>query len=303
MRAPSVSPVEPPPAPGPADLSGRAGLDEELLGVPVPLPVPLDARLPTVRLDYTHFSVLMRPDRRLAAVTGVGVDGARLLDLGREGIDWRLDPRLPADQQTGPAVYAGNDLDRGHLVRRSDAVWGATRAEAQRGNRDTFHYTNAAPQAAAFNQGKELWLGLEDFLLGSAAAAQRRLVVFTGPVLDPADPTYRGVQVPLRFVKVVAFLDGDQQGTGLAATAYLLDQTPQVADVGGVLARAEAEGDPPPLGPYRTFQVPVADVAALTGLDLGRLVAADRFPVAAASSSGPSAWVELTSLDQVRWRG
>jgi len=38
--------------------------------------------------------------------------------------DFRLDPRLPADAQTGEDVYAGNDLDRGHLARRSDLLWG-----------------------------------------------------------------------------------------------------------------------------------------------------------------------------------
>jgi DNA/RNA endonuclease G (NUC1) len=55
----------------------------------------------TVLLPYTHFSVLMRLDKRLAAVIGVGIDGENLIDLDRAGIRWRLDPRLPADQQTG----------------------------------------------------------------------------------------------------------------------------------------------------------------------------------------------------------
>jgi endonuclease G len=227
----------------------------------------------------------------------VGIDGALLQDLSRAGIEWRLDPRLPADQQTGPEVYADNDLDRGHLVRRADAVWGTTVAEAQQGNADTFHYTNAAPQAAAFNQGEELWLGLEDYLLGNAAAGQRKLVVLTGPVLDPADPWYRGVQLPLRFVKVAAFVDAGE----LAATGYLLDQTPLVGDLTEAVA-----GEAPPLGPFRTFQVPIADIAALTGLDLEPLVAVDRLPVALAPAAGepdvPAGWLRLTSLDQVRWQ-
>jgi endonuclease G len=72
----------------------------------------------------------MRPDKRLAAVTGVGIDGGTLMDLDRGGIPWKLDPRLPADRQTGERVYAGNGIDRGHLVRRSSAVWGDTVAEA-----------------------------------------------------------------------------------------------------------------------------------------------------------------------------
>jgi endonuclease G len=277
----------------PEDLADRAGLDELLLGVPVPLPELRDGPA-TTRLDYTHFSLRMRPDRRLAAVTAVGIDGALLRDVSREGIEWRLDPRLPADQQTGPAVYARNDLDRGHLVRRADAVWGSA-AEAQRGNEDTFHYTNAAPQAAAFNQGEELWLGLETYLLTHAASWQRRLVVVTAPVLDPGDPVYRGVQLPLRFVKVAAFVqDGE-----LAATGYVLDQTPLVGNL------PQAADDAPPLGPFRTFQAPIADVAALTGLDLDQLATVDRLPALVGQAAGdpgvPAGWVLLTDLAQVRW--
>nr|WP_277524540.1 DNA/RNA non-specific endonuclease [Arthrobacter sp. ES3-54] len=59
----------------------------------------------------------MRPDKRLAAVTALGIDGAQRMDLGRSGIRWRPDPRLGEDQQTGERVYARNDIDRGHLVR------------------------------------------------------------------------------------------------------------------------------------------------------------------------------------------
>lgn len=148
------------------DCADREGFDGNFLGQHVPLPGL--AGVETVLLPYTHFSVLMRLDKRLAAVTGVGIDGGRLMDLDRAGIAWRLDPRLPADQQAGERVYARNDIDRGHLVRRASAVWGDTVAEAQLANEDTFHYTNAAPQAAKFNQGMELWLGIEDYLQDAA---------------------------------------------------------------------------------------------------------------------------------------
>jgi endonuclease G, mitochondrial len=295
----------------------RTGLDEELLGIPVPLLAPTDPQQATVRLDYVHFSVLMRTDRRLAAVTGVGIDGARLLDLGRSGIDWRLDERLPAEAQTGPAVYADNDLDRGHLVRRADAVWGATRAEAQAGNVDTFYYTNAAPQAARFNQGDQLWLGLETYVLDHAATYDQRLVVFTGPVLAADDPFYRGVQIPLRFFKVAVFrtvpateaVAGDATGdgeapepipAGLGATGYLLDQTPQVDDLGDVVARAQAAGDLPPLGPFRTFQVPIRDLAELTGLDLAQTIAVDRYRTADRRTQDVAGrWRELTGYGDI----
>ena len=281
-------------------LSGRAGLDEMLLGTEVALPQYSDPDVATVRLEYTHFSVLMRPERRLAAVSGVGIDGAKLVDLDRAGIDWRFDPRIPAAQQVGDPVYAGNDLDRGHLTRRADAVWGDTAAEAQLGNSDTFHFTNAAPQAAEFNQGQLLWQGLENHLLDNAATYDRRLVVFTGPVFDRGDPTYRGVQLPLRFYKVAAFIDGDQPRTDLAATGYVLDQTPLVDDLPRAFDDAEAAGQPPPLGPFRTFQVPIGDIARLTGLALEQLTAVDRLVTVTVDAS-TTGWVELQAFTDIRW--
>lgn len=282
------------------DLEDRTGFDAQFLGVEVPMP-RLATDEPTTVLHYTHYSVLFRPDRRFAAVTALAMDGARLRQLDREGIDWELDPRLAAELQAGPAVYVRNDLDRGHLVRRASACWGRDEAEAERANVDTFFYTNAAPQAAKFNQGKQLWLGLEDYLQEHAATFDRKVVVLSGPVLDPADPPYRGIQVPLRFWKVVGFVhDGE-----LAATGYLLDQTPLVDDLGAALAEAAAAGAPPPLGAYRTFQVPIADVAALTGVLLDQLAAVDRLPAPPAEETPApgqvaGGWVELTSLDDVR---
>jgi DNA/RNA endonuclease G (NUC1) len=283
------------------DLSDRTGFDEQFLGRRVPMPTLDDVT--TVLLPYTHFSILMRPDKRLAAVAALGIDGEKLKDLDRSGIDWRLDPRLPEDQQTGERVYARNDIDRGHLVRRASAVWGNTVVEAAQANEDTFHYTNAAPQAATFNQGLELWLGLETYLLQNAADYGRRLIVFTGPIFGDQDPVYRGVDIPLRFFKVAVFLESGS----LAATGYVVDQTPQLKDLPDILrpgaisdrgVDGEVDGDDaPPLGPFRTFQVPIRDIASLTGLDLAQLSAVDRVPIASelpAVRVG-TAWRELTS--------
>ena len=99
------------------------GFDPAFLGAPLTAPAPAADRAVRV-LAYTHFEVLLDPERRLALSTAVNIDGAALLDLGR-GDDWHLDDRVPESEQTGPEVYARNDLDRGHLVRRRDPVWGA----------------------------------------------------------------------------------------------------------------------------------------------------------------------------------
>jgi endonuclease G, mitochondrial len=196
-------------------------------------------------------------------------------------------------------VYANNDLDRGHLVMRAASTWGETEKEARQAEADTFFFTNAAPQNKLFNQGRELWLGLEDYVQDHADAFDRKLVVLAGPVLDAGDPPYRGIQVPLRFWKVVAFL----QDGPLAATGYLLDQTPLVDDLGAV-AEEPVPGAAPPLGAFRTFQVPIADIAALTGVGLDQLVGADLLPSAvtgAAPEPGQPAegWIELRSLEDV----
>ncbi|WP_337060026.1 DNA/RNA non-specific endonuclease [Kineococcus sp. G2] len=282
-----------------ADLSGRAGYDPGFLapGPVVPLPVPTDGT-EVVVLPYTHFSVVLRPDRRLAAATAVTVDGAALRDVER-GDDWFLDPRVGPDAQAGAELYARNDFDRGHLVRRRDPVWGAP-AEARRANADTFSYTNAAPQASGFNQSLELWLGLEDHVLAHAREHDARLVVLTGPVFADDDPEYRGVRVPRRFFKVAGYLldEGAPGAAGpvLASAGFVLDQTPLVEEV----LRSEATAQhAPELGAFRTFQVPVADVAELTALDLEPLVAADRMPAlvpaAAAEGDGVPMWRALSA--------
>ncbi|MET1008386.1 MAG: DNA/RNA non-specific endonuclease [Propionibacteriaceae bacterium] len=276
------------------------GYDASFLGLDVALPRPADPTRITRDLTYTHFTVLLDPVRRLAVNTGVNIDGADLVILDRPD-DWYLDPRVPAEEQVGEEVYARNDLDRGHLVRRRDPVWGEPEVAAQ-ANVDTFAFPNAAPQDAEFNQGKELWLGLEDYLLTYADTYEARLSIFTAPVLADADPVYRGVQIPLQFFKVAAWSlapdIADAPGV-LAATGYVLDQTPELDDE--ELARATAReleaGNPPPLGPYRTYQVPVADIVTLTGLDLAQLVAADQLP---APVPGESGWVRLTSVTDIR---
>ncbi|MEL4319440.1 DNA/RNA non-specific endonuclease [Leifsonia sp. YIM 134122] len=269
------------------------GFDPDFLAVPVPFPTPAavesetaaSAEAESAILDYVHFTVDLDRERRLARVTGVNIDGSAIVDVPR-GDDWRFDERVPVDWQTGPAVYASNDLDRGHLVRRRDPVWGP---DADTAESDTFHFTNAAPQAATFNQGKQLWLGLEDHVFTFASVNELKLSVFTAPVLGPDDPPYRGIRIPLRFWKVVAWVSTTDAASELFAAGFILDQSALVRD-------HEAErilrvaGEPPLLGPYRTFQVPIADIAAATGLDLDELIAADRMPQSIAAGG----WRELT---------
>lgn len=246
------------------DYSTRGGYDPEFLGITLPLPgVGSNAAVASAELRYHHFSVVMHRERRLALFTAVNIDGSQTDARPRTDDRWILDPRLPRAEQTGADVYEDNALDRGHLVRRLDPAWGPL---ARAANDDTFHYTNSAPQHHAFNAGSTLWLGLEEYVLGTARRDRLRVSVCSGPVSTPDDSSYRGVLLPRQFFKIVAVVD---EADRLVVTGYVLGQD---AFLPSVLEEAA-------FGAYRTFQVRVSMIAALTGLDLATYVDAD--PLAA----------------------
>jgi endonuclease G len=151
-----------------------------------------------------------------------------------------------------------------------------------------------------------LWLGLEDHVLNHAAGHDARISVFTGPVLADDDVPYRGVQIPRKFWKIAAWT---MEGR-LAAAGFLLDQSPQLGTE--ELAEAVRErllaDEPPPLGPFRAFQVPVPQIAGLTGIPLATLAEADRISAATAPSGpgpgdtepGEGKSTVLTDLSQIR---
>lgn len=254
-----------------SELEGREGYSETFLGtgaLKVGLPT-LSAALatqaaavqPSARgtrrflLSYTHYSVAMNAQRRLALFTAVNIDGALTHKIKRSRDVWSFDPRLPEESQVGNALYANNDLDRGHLVRRLDPAWGSSFEEAKRAEVDTFFYTNSTPQHAQFNQ--HLWLELEDYLLENADTLDFKACVFTGPVFDDDDRAFRGVQLPEAYWKIVAMVHAKRNE--LIATAYVVSQTDLLTNIEFVF------------GQFKTYQVPIHRVEALTGLRFGKL--------------------------------
>ncbi|HWT02518.1 MAG TPA: DNA/RNA non-specific endonuclease [Pyrinomonadaceae bacterium] len=205
-------------------------------------------------LNYEHFSLVMSRKRKFAIYTAVNVDGNELRFIPRSKDSWAFDPRIPQAAQVGGELYSDNDLDRGHLVRRLDPVWGPGDV-AKRANDDTFHYTNSSPQHKDFNQ--KVWNDLEEYILDNAGARDLKISVFTGPIFRADDRAYRGALLPREFWKVVVMVRGE---TGeLSATAYVLSQANLLTDLEFVF------------GQFRTFQVPVAHVEKLTGLRFGKL--------------------------------
>jgi len=272
----------------PLNLEDRAGYDPHFLGIEIPLPTlsenllkqatRLKGKKDEFLLRYEHFSLVMHKERQLAIFTASNIDGREARNIRRQSDVWLYDLRIDRDDQIGHELYRGTDLDRGHLTRRMDPAWGPFDI-AKKAEIDTFHFTNCAPQFSKFN--RQLWLGLEDYLLDNTNKDQMRISVYTGPVLDEKDPPFREARIPQQFWKVVSFVKPDGN---LSSTAYVVSQK-------DLLTRLEFV-----FGEFKTYQTSVRHVATLTGLGFGDLPNFDPLN----KLEGPVG-SELYSFDQIRF--
>lgn len=235
-------------------LARRRGYDPEFLGESIPMPrltaagkrVVANLDDDTYELKYHHFSVVMHKRRRLALFTAANVDwrpamrrvhgrkpSRRELTGLAEGQaeKWVTDHRILDAYQLPDKFFTddGAAFDKGHLVRRDDVCWGDSFEDMQKANGDTFHTTNGSPQTRFFNRssdGNENWGDLENLVQSETKAA--RSCVLSGPVLDPDDPLFRGVdddgevliQVPRKFWKLIV-VSGNE---GLEAFGFVVEQ-------------------------------------------------------------------------------
>ncbi len=224
-------------------------------------------------LDYTHFSLVMHRQRKVAVFTAHNVDASRTVRV-KGGLTWRMDERA-GDCQLGPETYVANQLDKGHLVRREDVLWGSV-PEAKLANRATFFYTNAAPQHRNFNQDE--WVKLEDWVLDHATEFSYRLCVFTGPVLRSNDPVLTDLpsnlrtafpvagpaQIPAAFWKVIVLRDATAGGEDLSVVCFAMRQSEMWNDREGRRLLS-----------LKVHQVSLEAIEGWTGLDFGSLRSAD----------------------------
>jgi endonuclease G len=269
----------------PAFFAGRDGYQADFLGAANKIPLPSlkghesDAAeaveadgAKTKLLNYRHFSVRFSKSRKAPFFTAVNINGESMRKVKRGNDQWFQDLRISRELQLGQKEYGRRVIDRGHMVRREDPVWG-TPDEALQANFDTFHYTNAAPQHAELNERKNAWLGLEDYILTHTRTEGFKVSVFTGPILrldDPVDPEYPELgRIPREFWKVVAAIDSDAKK--VYATGYVLSQGKMIADFTEAIVFAE----------WNSYQVPISMIAAATGFDFGVLVKVDTLAGAA----------------------
>jgi endonuclease G, mitochondrial len=288
------------------DFRGRNGYSPDFLGsqalsiaMPIVGPQMVDqvarARGGSLVLDYRNFSIVLNKVRRLAICTAVNIDGTTSRNPRRPR-SFKLDPRLDADQQTGEAMYADNNLDRGHLVRRLDPCWGSEE-HAGEANTDSMLFPNIAPQHKELNQ--KIWNDLEDHVLGTVDERDLKVSVFTGCVFKETDPEQQqtGIKVPMAFWKVIASLSrrhGSWRGRigepRLEAQAFVLSQAHLVKP--GDLEFVFGKG-------LETFQVTIEQLERITGLDFHKLKGADTFGVSPelresfAAESTPGAAIDI----------
>lgn len=172
-------------------------------------------------IAYTHFSLAMSKARRFCRWVAWNIDGGSLKSLSRRGIPFVLDPNLPAAVQVGDDLYRGNRLDRGHIARRADLLWGPP-AEAKKANVDSFFFTNITPQMDDFNQGSQggVWGRLEDAIFADVDVEDLKVSVFGGPVFRDDDRVFRQIRIPREFWKIIAFVEAGK----LKCKGFLLTQ-------------------------------------------------------------------------------
>ncbi|MFR9769711.1 DNA/RNA non-specific endonuclease [Nocardia sp. SC052] len=238
--------------PAAEEAAAVAGYDPNFLASPIPVP-EVDAEVrPDVAttldgadvLHYTHFSLAMRRSRRFAIWVAWNIDGGSIKKLSRKKIDFVKDARLDADAQVGNELYRDNRLDRGHLARRADLLWGSL-PEAKKANEDSFFYTNITPQMDDFNQSMRdgVWGRLEDAVFADVTVDDLKVSAFGGPVFTDDDQEFRQVRIPREFWKVIAFRENGE----LKARGFLLSQNLDQLEVLD-------------LDEFRVFQLPLTEI-------------------------------------------
>ncbi len=214
-------------------LDQRTGYDPNFVGLRVAPPVGAEAD-DSVQVNgssvvhYTRFSLALSKSRKLCRWVAWNIDGSTLPapddpdPIGRDGLEFTLDPRIEPRRQTDDSVYKRNRLDRGHVARRADLLWGE-REEAIRANEDSFFLTNITPQMDNFNQSglHGVWGRLENALLDHVDEDNSRVAVMGGPVLADSDPSYRTVQVPIEFWKLFVY----QRESEVRTRGFILTQS------------------------------------------------------------------------------
>jgi endonuclease G, mitochondrial len=231
-------------------------------------------------LDYTHHSVVLNKDRRLAIISACNIDGSLIPKnkIPRKG-DFRDNAEILATDQLGKSFYdqCGSIIDRGHLTKFEDVIWGKNmkiKEYTALGGTTNF-YPNAVPQHRRLNRGK--WSSLELYILDTETEKNElKVCMFTGPVLNDNDPAFlytldgKTIQLPVHFWKIVMYKKNSKvYALGfMMSHKTLLGKTKLVREMP---TRSLTESDPIYFTDYKhsqPYQVMVEQIEELAGIKL-----------------------------------
>ena len=232
----------------------------------------------STELKYEHYSLMINRERRTAFFAAANIDGAKLWDAEADGKRpqrpaWSYDPRMLEEFQPDDVIFS-QAMQRGHLYKREDAMWGADRDGKVLADEHSFTITNATPMIANFNNVE--WGDLEDIVTRECTAGNK-ISYFAGPIFRPSDPFFNeltnfvpagerrmGMRVPQSFWKIVFWVEEGE----LKAAGFILRQTDEIEAHGPI----EEEIN---FGTYR--QKSIAEIEQRTGLRFPVLVEHDTF--------------------------
>lgn len=229
-------------------------------------------------LKYDNYSVTMNRERRTAFFVAANINGSQLWrnqNLGGlpKRPKWSWDPRMDESFQPNDNIFS-NSMQRGHLFKREDAVWGADEEAMKHADEHSFTITNATPMIANFNNVE--WGNLEDTITDESQAG-KKVSYFAGPVFRstdrffnelkvgvPASERRKGMRVPQSFWKIVTWVDD----SGLNAAGFMLHQTDEIELHGPITEEIN-------FGDYK--KVPIKDIEQATGLRFPELLEVDTY--------------------------
>ncbi len=230
-------------------------------------------------LKYDHYSLMINRERRTAFFVAANVDGSQLWDSAVDGSKparpaWSYDPRMLEDHQPDDVIFS-TAMQRGHLYKREDAMWGGDRAARVRADEHSFTITNATPMIANFNNVE--WGNLED-IVSRECNQGNKVSYFAGPIFRPSDPYFNeltsfvrederrtGMRVPQSFWKLIFWVESQK----LKAAGFILRQTDEIEAHG--LIEEEIN-----FGTYR--QKRIQEIEQSTGIRFPVLIDHDTFP-------------------------
>ena len=272
-----------------AKFEGAKGYKPAFLGTKFRVPLPgmtseVKQELAALKnsavteLKYANYSLKVNKERRTPVFAAGNIDGRKSWRAQGNGAlpprpKWSFDPRMDEALQPDDEIFS-NAMQRGHLFKREDAVWGIDADAMKLADEHSFTIPNATPMIANFNNVE--WGDLED-IVSDETGLGKKVSYFAGPIFRstdrffnelravavPPNELHTGMRVPESFWKIVFWVEDGE----LKAAGFVLRQTDEIAAHGPI--------EEINFGTYR--KTAIFDIEQETGLRFPKLVAVDTF--------------------------